>query len=138
MFLTIIAASVLGSVTPPDYRDVYYFDTDNWSGVFRVSYWEDYDRFRYKIRLDDDSLYALTYSEVFGSFAHDCDINPGEWETFTIFGNGFGYQETYGYLFSDYDGNFHNFNTIAPANIPGPASLSILGGMLFTLRRRRK
>jgi hypothetical protein len=137
MISAIITASVLSSIAPPDYVDVHHFETDNWSGRFRVAYWEEFDKFRYGIRLDEDSQYSITYAEVFGSFVYDYEIDPGDWKSFTVFGNGLGYEETYAYLFSDYDGNFHNFTTIKPIEIPGPATLGIMGGLGFLMRRRK-
>ena len=138
MISAIITASILSNVAPPDYVDAYHFETDNWSGRFRVSYWEEFDKFRYGIRLDEDSLYGITYTEVFGSFVHDYEIDPGELKTFTVFGNGLGFEETYAYIFSDYDGSFHNFTTIKPTQIPGPATLGALAGLSLAVRRRRR
>ena len=137
MISTIIATTVLSSIAPPDYFDVHEFETDNWSGKFRVAYWEESDKFRYNIFLYDDSQLGLTYAEVFGAFSYDEEILPGEFKTLTVFGNGLGYEETYAYLFSDYDNEFYNFNTIRPTQIPGPATLGVLGALTAFVRRRR-
>tara|TARA_R100001082_G_C4358246_1_gene157981 strand:- start:1498 stop:1917 length:420 start_codon:yes stop_codon:yes gene_type:complete len=138
MIETLVLTSVLGSITPPDYVDDFYFETENWSGLFSVKYWEDTDRFKYRVFNSEESEYNITYWEVFNAFTHDYEIEPGEWKTFNIYGNGFGYEDTFGFLYSGYDENSFNFNTIAPSSIPAPGALFLLGlGATVGCRKRR-
>ena len=143
MYATILSASILSSIAPPpDYYDSQILETPNFTLEYSVKWWEESDKYIYTLLNTQDSTIAITNWAVGGAFDLDLgfgnDLDPGEMESVILFGNGFGYEDTFGVAFSFYDSQKIFFDTIAPSTIPAPGAVALLGlASLFTPRRRK-
>jgi len=143
MYATILSASILSSIAPPpDYYDSQILETPNFTLEYSVKWWEESDKYLYTLLNTQDSTIAITNWAVGGAFDLDLgfgnDLDPGEMESIILFGNGFGYESTFGVAFSDYDVTKIFYETIAPSTIPAPGAVALLGlASVFTPRRRK-
>ena len=142
MIETLFTAAILSSVPPPDYYDFQILETPNFTLEYSVKWWEESDKYLYTLLNTQDSTIAITNWAVGGAFDLDLgfgnDLDPGEMESIILFGNGFGYESTFGVAFSDYDATKIFYETIAPSTIPAPGAVALLGlASVFTPRRRK-
>ena len=143
MIATALATTILSSVVPPpDYLDFQILETPSYTVEYSVKWWESSDKYIYTLLNTQDSLVAITDWAVGDAFDLDLgfgnDLDPGEMKSIVLFGNGFGYADTFGVVFSEYDSTKVFFDTIAPATIPAPGAIALLGvSVLFGGRRRR-
>mgnify|MGYP003154356483 FL=1 len=143
MITTIVGALALSSIVPPpDYYDFQIIETPSYTVEYSVKWWESSDKYLYTLLNTDDSTISITNWAVGNAFDLDLgfggDLDPGEMESIILFGNGFGYEDTFGVVFSDYDYTKAFFNTIAPATIPTPGAVALLGIASVVGGRRRR
>ena len=142
MITTMVASTILSSmVPPPDYYDVQILETPSYTVEYSVKWWEGSDKYLYTLLNTQDSMIAITNWAVGDAFDLDLgfggDLDPGEMESVILFGNGYGYEDTFGVVFSEYNETKVFFDTIAPSTIPTPGSLALLGIACIGRRRRR-
>ena len=143
MITTIVGALALSSIVPPpDYYDSQIIETPSYTVEYSVKWWESGDKYLYTLLNTDDSTISITNWAVGNAFDLDLgfggDLNPGEMESIILFGNGFGYEDTFGVVFSDYDNTKAFFDTIAPMTIPAPGSVALMGIASVVGGRRRR
>tara|TARA_R100001510_G_C7655148_1_gene214103 strand:- start:827 stop:1240 length:414 start_codon:yes stop_codon:yes gene_type:complete len=130
-------------VPPPDYFDLQILETPSYTVEYSVKWWESSDKYIYTLLNTEDSLISITDWAVGDAFDLDLgfggDLDPGDMESIILFGEGFGYADTFGVVFSEYDATKIFFDTIAPASIPSPGAIALMGvvGAMGGRRRRR-
>ena len=143
MITTIVGALALSSIIPPpDYYDFQIIETPSYTVEYSVKWWESSDKYLYTLLNTDDSMISITDWAVDNAFDLDLgfggDLDPGEMESIILFGSGFGYEDTFGVVFSDYDNTKAFFDTIAPVAIPTPGSVALMGIASVVGGRRRR
>ena len=136
MHTIIISTTIISSIVSPDYYDQQILETSSFTAYYTVEWWEQSDQFVYTLENDRESLSEITYWEVTGLFDFDYQIDPGSMKKIILFGDGFGYDYTTGFVFSEPSDDFVPFQTIYP--IPSPGSLALLGLSLYTMGRKRR
>ena len=138
MNVTILTTTILSSIVPPDYYEEQILETPSFVATHTVEWWEHNDQFIYTIENDLESISPITYWEVTGLFDFNYQLNPGSIKKFILFGNGFGYEPTGAFVFSDFSNDFVSFETISPIIIPGPGSFALLTLSFCTALNRRR